>query len=277
MSESKEHKVSFARVPGAGVETPATPVPPPSEVKADQAVPPSAGSELAAQNNSPATNALGFWTGDDEGSDNDPRDVRFPRINLVQGMSKADLKTIAPEGEFVLKKSLKIPKPFQAVIVGFRPKVWVEKLPWKDGKPVGEPRVAHSIDDVVKAGGTDNWGQSRECKGKDGMPKYSTPLFDAHITAMLLIARPEGFDDGNFPYVSEDNVAFAVALMTLKSTSFGSFYIPLNSERKGLFRGNFASRWIEVGAAQKTAWFPTARITTPTSPQVQALVTKILS
>lgn len=275
---STEHKVSFARVEGAGNTTEASPLVPATvtpEPTTTGAIVPAASTAVATPQ--PA-NAMGFWTGDEDGADNDPRDIRFPRLNLVQGMSKADVKAIAPEGEFVLKKSLKLPKPFTAVVVGFRPKVWIEKV--KYGGTV-QARVAHSLEEVAQLGGTDQYRLSKEMKDSNDVPVSKIPLFDAHVTACLLIKQPEGFDDGNFPYVTEPTdgsapEAFAVALFTVKSTSFGSFYIPLNSERRGSFKGNFASRYIEISSTQARAWMPTARITTTTSPAIQALVTKIL-
>ena len=276
---STENKVSFARVPGAGVQQAAVPTPeqpatPPAAGDANAQLVPAASTAVSAPTAPAPANSMGFWTGDEDGADNDPRDVRFPRLNLVQGMSKADLKAIAPEGEFVLKKSLKLPKPFTAVVVGFRPKVWVEKTKW-GGTAV--PRVAKTLEEVIQLGGTDQWKLSRECKDSNDVPVSKIPLFDAHVTACLLIERPADYDDGNFPYVSEDGKAFAVALFTLKSTSFGSFFIPLNSERRGLFKGNFASRYVEISAGQSKAWYPTARIVGQTSAAVQALAIKLVS
>ena len=279
-----ETKVSFARVAGAGVQQTAIPTAAPTTVAAAPAAAaapaqPADAQLVPAQSTAVATpaqptNSMGFYTGgEEEGGDSDPRDIRHPRLNLVQGMSAAALKAIAPEGGFVLKKSLALPRPFRAVVIGFRPKTWIEKTKF-GGTAI--PRIARTLEEVIQLGGTDQWKLSRECKDSNDVPVSKLPLFDAHVTAALLIQQPEGFDEGDFPYVSDDNIAFAVALFTLKSTSFGSFYIPLNSERRGLFKGNFASRYVEINSAQTKAWFPTAKILTPTSEAVQKLAAKIV-
>jgi hypothetical protein len=274
--------VSFAKTPGAGVSAPVTPPPAPAE-KAPEAnaqvtdtpAPETTTTDtrVATQEHAP-TNALGFYTGEDDAPEFDPRDVKLPRLNLVQGMSGAELKAIAAEGEFVYKQAIHLPKPFRAVVVGVRPKVYIEKLP-KYGE--GEPRVAKTLQEVEAFGGTENWRESRENKDKDGVPVSRKPWFPAHVTLFLLIERPEGVDDAHFPAVTLSGKAFGPALYTVKSTSFGSFYIPINSELRGLFRGSFHNRFIEVSSKQTKAWIPTVRIREETPAEVRELAVKALS
>ncbi len=280
-----EHKVSFARVENAGSSTPATPLTPATVAPAADTgtntasggpvntTPAPGDTRVSDPKAAPATSSLGFYTGDDEGANDDPRDVRTPRLNLVQGMSKEDLKSIAPGGEFVYKKSLKLPRPLTAVIGGVTPKVWVEKVKW-GGTAI--PRIARSLEEVAAFGGTDQWKLSKECKDKQDMPVSRLPLFDAHVTVLLFLAKPEGFDDGNFPYVTEDGLAFGPALLTVKSTSFGSFYIPINTERRGLFKGDFSSRYISIDQREvkDQVWTPTVKILGIVPPTVLALVHK---
>jgi hypothetical protein len=281
--------VSFAKTPGAGVSAPVTPPPAPAE-KAPEAnaqvtdapAPETTTTDtrVATQEHAP-TNALGFYTSEDDAPETDPRDIRLPRLNLIQGLTKPELKAIVPagiqpDGEFVYKQAVHLPRPFRAVVVGVKPKIYVEKLP-KFGE--GEARIAKTLQEVAAFGGTSEWRESRENKDKDGVPVSRKPWFPAHVTLFLLIQRPEGADDANFPAVTPSGLAFGPALFTVKSTSFGSFYIPLNTELRGLFRGSFHNRFIEVSSdiTKNKSFVPTVRIKEETSAEVRELAVRALS
>lgn len=275
-----EHKVSFAKVPGAGVSSPVIDVPASAPTTGASPEPQDKSSTNAAVANPTSTalaptggSALGFYTGEEELPDADPKDVRFPRLNLVQGLSAPELKAVAPDGRFVYKKSVALPEKFKAVIVGVRPKTWIEKLPQGSKN---EPRIAKSLEEVARYGGTDQYNLSKWKKDSDDNPVSTIPYFAAHVTFLLLIEQPEGFSADNFAYASEDGKNFGPALFTVKDTSFGSFYIPINSERRGLFKSNFASRYITVGSRKVTAFVPTVNIGDETSPAVRALAAKIV-
>jgi hypothetical protein len=275
--------VSFAKTPGAGQSAPVTPAPAAPEKAPDanaqvvaDATPATGAAPtnaLATQDHAP-TNALGFYTGEEDAQDTDSHDVKLPRLNLVQGLSSAELKAIAPDGRFVYKGVLPLPEKFRAVVVGRKPKKYVEKLP-KFGE--GTPREALTIQDVDAFGGTTEWRLSREKKDADGVPVSRKPWFVPMVTLFLLIEKPEGADDAHFPAVTPSGRAFGPALFTVKSTSFGSFFVPLNSELRGLFRGQFSSRFIEVGSKQAKAWIPTVRILEETPAEVRELAAKALS
>jgi hypothetical protein len=269
--------ISFAKVEGHAGHAPVEPIKPsepvPNGVDTTAVVP--------ADQPAPTQNALGIYTGSDEDAAADPRDVRFPRLNLVQGLTESEIKNVVtayaaghpelklpggdPVGHFVLKRAVYIPKPFTAVVVGWRKKCWVETV-----KFGGEARVAYSFEQVHALGGTDSWRESKENDASGS----TRPWYKPTITGLFLIEKPADADDSNFPYVTQDGAAYAAALMTFKSTSF-DFYIRVNSERTGLFRGDFSSRSIVVDSAKlpkAPSYFPTVKIGAPTSDALRSMV-----
>lgn len=265
--------ISFAKTPGAGSSAPVV-TPEPVASEAEEKKPSTA---LATPTEDAPSNSLGFYTGEEDAPERDPRDERLPRLNLVQGLSDSELKAIGKDGDFVLKRMLNLGTKFTAVVVGFRPKFWIEKLP-QYGK--GEARYARTLQEVAAFGGTDEWRLSRENKDRDGMPASKKPWFPAHVTGLLLIQRPEGADDAYFPAVTPDGQAFAPALFTVKSTSYGSFFIPINSELRGLFRGHFWNRYVEVHSEQakkNPSFIPVPKITTETPEAVRLLAKQAVS
>lgn len=276
--------VSFAKVPGAGSSAPVSPAPAP--VAEPEVVPASAGPQTdpvpgsnapAVQSPAPPSSQM-FYGGDEDDAPVDRGDVRLPRLNLVQGMSGPELKKIAAEGEFVLKQTLKLASPLTIVVAGCSRKRYAEKLP-KFGE--GTPRILDTLEDVIKAGGTDQWRQSRENKDADGVPVSRKPWFTPMVTALLLIQKPEGIspeDEEHFSAISEDGIAFAPCVYTVKSTSFGSFYVPLKSEQTaGVLRNGFFTHYVELTSAQARAFEPRVKILGHTSEGVRKLAKSLLS
>lgn len=211
---------------------------------------------------------VGFFTGEEESAE-DSGDVRLPRLNMIQGLSKPELKNLGKEGDWVLKGSLVLPSPVTIVAVGHRPKVWIEKV--KHGE---QARYARTLQEVADLNGTDEWRLSKANEKSDSKKTWFMPS----ATWLLLIQRPEGADEAYFPFVSDDGIAFAAALYTTKSTSYGSFHVPLASEKAtGLLRGGYSSRFIELTSqkgVKHAAFEPRIRLTTPTSEGIRALAKK---
>lgn len=271
--------VSFAKVPGAGSSESVAPAAPANA----ELVPPVAGTPAAtAASPAPAASSalitppprsVGFFSGGDDGGDDDRSDVKMPRLNLVQGMSAEDLKSIAPEGNFVFNKALLIPQPALIVVAGMSRKVYSEK-PLKFGD---KTRVFDTLEQVIEAGGTDNWRMSRE--NREGTSKL--PWFVRMATAVILIKKWDGIkpeDEEYFKSVATDGTAFAAGVYTLKSTSFTSFYVPLKSANaQGVLTGGYYHRYVQLKAVKKTAFEPQVTILESTSEAVRALAKSLIS
>jgi hypothetical protein len=278
-------KVSFASIPGAGEGGPV------SKIESANAVldpSPAAAPASDAPRQLPAKTdgrVNAFSGGDEEGGDDDRTDVRLPRLNIIQGLSGPELKSIkmpdgknAPDGSLILKKTLYVPQPARIVVAGFSRKLFAEKMP-KFGE--GKPRYAENLEQVHEFGGTDQWKLSRENKDKDGMPMSRKPWFVPMVTGLLLIQKWDGLakeDEDHFSAIAKDGTAFAPCVYTVKSTSFGSFYVPLKSENStGILKAGYYVRYVRLTTAQPSAkaFEPVVAIIEPTNEDVRNLARSI--
>lgn len=243
MSEPK--KFNFAK-PGA---TPPKPVAPaaPATVEAE-VVPtesPTDAPEQAAPQNLPAVPPPAappaFYTGEED-TPYDPQDQRLPRLNIVQKSSQAEW---LPHGigALLLKGQVKLPQPARMVVAGARPKVWIEKT--KFGSSV-KARVARSLDEVAKLGGTDVWRFSKENPDSNS----AKPWFMPSVTLLVLIEKPDSLPEDHFGYVAGDKL-YAAALVSVKSTNYDAFWVTISSERQGLLKKGFSSRFLNVSTVVK--------------------------
>lgn len=266
--------VSFAKVAGAGSSAPVQPTP----TAETEVVPPEA--ETTSPQNLPVVQppaspvpSSGFYSGEEDDLPVDRGDVRLPRLNIVQGLSEPELKKIGPDGTLVLKRTLAIPQPARIVVCGVSRKRYAEKMP-KYGE--GESRIFDTLEEVIKAGGTDQWKFSRECKDKEGIPLSRKPWFQPMVTALLLIEKPANLApefEEHFGSIAPDGTAFAACVFTAKSTSYGAFYVPLISEKTaGVLRHGFYTHWISLTTHQPTKkhFEPLIRIGEPTSEVIRA-------
>lgn len=231
---------------------------------------------LAPRSNAPAS---GFYSGEEDDIPTDRGDVRLPRLNIVQGLSGPELKAVGPDGTLVLKKSLALPQPLRIVVCGCSRKRYAEKMA-VFGQ--GDPRIFDTLEEVIEAGGTDQWKQSRENKDSDGMPTSRKPWFQPMVTALLLIQKPEKLakpeDEEHFTAVTSDGIAFAPCVYTVKSTSFGSFYVPLKSEQSaGVLKNGFFTHYVRLTTKQVRAFEPVVAILEPTPESVRTLARSILN
>lgn len=257
-----------ADAPARTVETPA------SEAAAsapDQAVPTASGpapspepSQVpAAPAPSQAPAVPSYYGGEEE---TDVADIRFPRLNIAQKTSAAELVKLGL-GQFILNKDTPLGEKIRLVVCGFSPKKYSEKV--KYGSPMGA--MAGSLDEVERLGGTPVWRESKE-NAKSGSTK---PWFQPMVTALLLIEEPEGLDSDRFSY-ELDGKFYAPAVITLKSTSYESFFVKLNSEQKlGLLRSGYPTRFIEVSSVLVPftggeAYQPQVKVLEETGPELRA-------
>ena len=297
--------ISFAKVPGAGSSAPVE-APPVAQANAE-VVAPLAGAVAApaapAADSSPAVRApssltpSGFYSGEDDETPADRGDVRLPRLNIIQGLSGPELKKIGPDGTLVLKKSIALPQPLRIVVAGMSRKRYAEKMP-KFG--VGEPRIFDTLEEVVNAGGTDMWKQSREnVDEKTGARASNKAWFQPMVTSLLLIEKPtkEAFAtvatsgkpgpltdadyaalEEHFPLISEDGKAFSPCVYTVKSTSFGGFFVPLKTEQTtGVLRHGYFTRFVGLTTRQARAFEPVVSVLEPTSEAVRKIAKTMLS
>jgi hypothetical protein len=275
--------ISFAKVQGAGQSAPVAPLPvnEPTPVETD-ALPSAPAAEVPstalAGQNAHLSGRVFFGGDEDDAPENDRGDVKLPRLNLIQGLSNPELKKLGVDGTFVLKSTLALPQPLRIVVAGCSRKRYAEKMP-KFGE--GTPRILDSLEEVYKAGGTEQWRVSRENKDNDGIPVSRKAWFMPMVTALLLVQKPEKLanpdDEAHFASVSEDGVAFAPCVYTVKSTSFGSFYVPLNSEKSaGVLRGGFFTHYVLLTSKQNRAIEPVVKIVEPTSEAVRKLAKSLL-
>lgn len=292
---STEHKVSFAKHPGAGVTAPVTPIAAPAPVAS--AEPAQTAAPAQVENSAPAGTPLaaptaqnlpavqdssapvpqGFYDGDEEIPETDG-DVKTPWLSLIQPTTKEKRigDVIQADGTYVLKKAVALDgaKGFRAVVLGFRPKFYLEKLEYIQNRGPNDPkpRRAASFEEIVALGGTDVWElSSQNVDKKTKIPKYNTPFFEAHIQALLAIECPAGVSDEQFPFVFEGK-AFCPALFEAKGGSFRTFFVPINSERKGRYKQKWTSLYINISSRQNQtnpAYSAIARVGEATSPALQ--------
>jgi hypothetical protein len=152
--------------------------------------------------------------------------VVLPRVNVAQNIGQ--LQDTFDPGTIVLARQtvLFLPPdidmttgtvkraatpPCVMTVLGFRKTRFVEKT-----KGGAKGLIVNSEQDVVKAGGTLDYG---EWKLKEGQIKRFEPLVDACV----LIQRPEGCEDDDSVFVHEiDNQKYALALWSLKGTLYTS-------------------------------------------------------
>lgn len=245
MSEdtSTVKKFSFAKPGGA----PAQPV---EEVKSVAPAPAASGPDsggTAIPQNLPAKQDYAppaFYTGEED-EPSDPNDQRLPRLNIVQkssasGWLKFGVFSLLLKGEVPIAA---VDKPFRMVVIGARPKIWIEKTKYQPNGGGEKAKVARSIDEVAQLGGTDQWKFSKE------NPKItsSKPWFMPSVTLAVLVEKPADCKpehEGHFAYVVGDK-AYAAALLSVKSTNYDAVWVTVSSERRGVLSKGFNSRYID--------------------------------
>lgn len=247
MSTETTKKFSFAKPGGA----PSQPV---EELK--NVTPPVEGAPATdTPQNLPATQPQSappaFYTGEED-EPFDPADQRLPRLNIVQKSSQSDwLKhgvfSLVLKGEVLISAK---DKPFRMVVVGARPKIWIEKTKYQPNGGGDKAKIARSIDEVVQLGGTDQWRFSKENPKANSTKSWYMPS----VTLAVLVEKPADCkpeQEAHFAYVVGDK-SYAAALLSVKSTNYDAVWVTISSERRGLLSKGFNSRFIDGTVYSKT-------------------------
>jgi len=224
----------------------------------------------AAQVPAPSKNP-GFQDDDNISAD----DLVLPRLNIVQKVG--ELSNVFPHGSFLLDGSLvlvegapikKNSKPIKLVVLGFRPKQFVERI-----EGGGRGNVFSSEAEVAANNGTLDWNDA-EATGKT--------LYQRLATALVLIEQPEGVDASSFPYAIEGK-NYALAQWSLKGTGYTNGAKPIMSARKiGFIRnGGYRTGVWEVTTTlkqfgQNYAYIPQPKPAGPTTEAFRAAVLELL-
>ncbi len=247
MSETTEKKFSFAKAGGPAAQ-------PIEEVK-----PAAVTGTVTSTDAGSATGTVAkqeyqppaFYTGEED-EPTDPSDVRLPRLNIVQKSSQSNwldkgVFSLLLKGEVLIAKK---DKPFRFVVIGARPKIWIEKTKYQPNGGGDKAKIARSIDEVVQLGGTDQWKFSKE------NPKGNStkPWFMPSVTLAVLVEKPADClpeQEAHFAYVVGDK-AYAAALLSVKSTNYEAVWVTISSERRGILSKGFNSRFIDAQINEKT-------------------------
>jgi hypothetical protein len=193
------------------------------------------------------------------------KDVRLPRINLVQKVSDTELVKNFGIGSFVLAREVKLsdgetPVSLTALQAA---KDYVQKLPFDSGE---SPAIFRSEEEVINSGGSLNY--------KD----YETGNFfqpRAHIE--FAIAAPDDVSEVEaalFPY-EYDGKPYALAIYTVASSAYTSLAKELATMRsankvlrQGLRYGNLRMT-AEIRKKNTRTWYvPVARFDGANSPEL---------
>lgn len=220
-------KTTFGSTPSVPVEVVQTPAPTGENITPAEQLP---ATQAPAQ--PPATRTFS----DDE--DVPATDIKIPKLHIAQAVGKIGQEF--PFGAIVLNEQVviympetkdKLTKqvepatdPVEFVVIGFRPTQYAEKLEGGD-----QGRLANSIEEVVKLGGTTNYDEWKATK---------KPLFQQLETALVLVKRPKIAENDvsnfNFEVLNEHTGAkefWAIVQWSMKGTGFTWAAKPIKSER----------------------------------------------
>lgn len=213
-------------------------------------------------------------------------DVILPRINIVQKVG--DLSNQFTPGDIVLNRNLVIHEPanpqkkaegtgpLKIIVLGFRPKKFVEKVAGGD-----KGLLLDSEQEIVAHNGTlswREWQQSVEAQQAGGPP--AKRYFQTLATAVLLIEKPASItDDISFPHEIAGK-HYAMALWSMKGTAYTHGAMVLHSAVR-LGRKSYPSQvWSLTtkleAAGQNFAHVPLLKPTERTSPELLSYVQSII-
>lgn len=196
------------------------------------------------------------------------RDIKLPRLNLVQKMSAAVDEGFRP-GDILFRNgdvTIPLELPGEVTIVNLR-KQYQEKLPYGTTEM---PRTFDSAADVRAAGLTTNYGEEGYCQEI------------AHIQVLFSAPAdtPEDLLD-LFPY-SYDGKDYAIALMTLSASSYTAAAKPIITAFMSHLRGkHWTGKWI-LGSDKKSGggntWYvPTVKMNGKHTPEFAEFVEGLIS
>jgi hypothetical protein len=193
------------------------------------------------------------------------KDVRLPRINLVQKVSDNELVKNFGIGSIVLAREVKIGDDENPVVVTAlqAAKDYVQKVPFDSGE---QPAIFRSEEEVINSGGSLNYKDIET--GNFFQPR-------AHIE--FAIGAPDGLEENDlalFPY-DYDGTPYALAIYTVASSAYTSLAKELATMRtanKVLRQGlRFGSLRLtpEIRKKNTKSWYvPVARFNGANSPEL---------
>lgn len=148
-------------------------------------------------------------------------DIILPRLNIVQKVGELsnifDGGTILLNAEQVIyscPKDAKLqapspeaPTPLSILVLGLQAAKYVEKT---EGGTRGS--IYNTAQEVVNAGGTLDYNEAKVT---------GRPLYQPSRTALVLLEKPEGIDDANFPH-QRDGKQYCTALWSMKGSSYNN-------------------------------------------------------
>jgi hypothetical protein len=170
----------------------------------------------------------------------DQTDVRFPRLQIVQGVGPlSEVKEFSKgnvilDGEYKLSEGDETPVEFTVCQIG---KQYEENLPY-DSEDI--PRIVNTQKEVNQLGGT-----TRGAK-EDG--KYIPPSWKAIADALIAIKAPDGTSkedlDMYFPFAAPDKSNWSFARWVIKGVAYKAAAVEIFSAaqmyyRDGLKKGTF--------------------------------------
>ncbi|MAT87242.1 MAG: hypothetical protein CL532_01645 [Aestuariivita sp.] len=154
--------------------------------------------------------------------DLDESDFDFPRLTILQGISRLAQEEDFSAGDIVLDQQYKLDKPIEFTVLRMG-KLFEENVDWDSGEI---PRVLSKAA-AVEAGGSFEWGH-------DGSKPDWMPVADAFIAI-------RGEDPEIFPFEFGDGMNVAFALWRIKGVAYKRAAVKMFTAFRTYYRDGFSS------------------------------------
>jgi len=179
----------------------------------------------------------------------DRADVRFPKLQIVQGVGPLSERDEFRKGDIILDGEVKIggvDSPVEMTVLQIG-KQFEEVVPY-DGEEI--PRVVNTKEEVLQLGGT--------VEGHRDGGKWIPPTWRAIADALICIKAPEGIEQGvldvSFPFEapSEEGSKFAFARWVIKGVAYKSAAVEIFSAASMYYRDGLKKGTFKVSTAKRT-------------------------
>lgn len=241
----------------------------------------------------PAAPARPVMQNDD---DIDFREITLPTLNVVQGVGEL-CKSFDP-GQLILGQKYMLcsapnkregqaalsQPPVKAIVLGFRPTRYTEKVSSKPGEPPAQGRTLDSEQQVFAIGGTTLYKEAY-VEGTQ-----VRPYFQSLATALVLVQAPEAEEyaltgdelDAAFPLVDDAGKHWQLVQWHMKGTAFTHGAKTLKTARRlGWLRKGYSSKLVTIQtqlapAGKNWVFAPVIRNAGDTTPEEQAFGALVL-
>ncbi len=195
-------------------------------------------------------------------ADLDESDFDFPKLTILQGISKLAQEDDFSAGDIVLDQQYKLDKPIEFTVLRIG-KMFEENVDWDSGEI---PRVLSKAD-AHKAGGSFEWGH-------DGSKPDWMPIADALIAI-------KGEDPEIFPFEYEDG-NYAFALWRIKGVAYKRAAVKMFTAFKMYYREGFTTGTFTLGTTTdkfngKTVVVPDLKKGSKNTPEFQEWIQDFVS